>query len=192
MKQDEVRLRLIDGTIHVIAEDGMDKASTKQIGKATDTNEVYIYRCFRDKEDLFAKTFDALDEELFKKTMQGIDVLYMTEMEFELRCRLYFSAIWGFLIGNHDKCLTYRQYMYSPYFVKYSIASHKKRFMPLVEKFKEAFIDEADVWMILSHILNIILDFAVKVHNNEMSKEDNYTEHVFRVIYRSIEQYFKR
>ena len=56
----------------------------------------------------------------------------------------------------------------------------------------EAFIDEADVWMILNHILNVMLDFAVKVHNDHMSKEDSYSEHVFRVIYRSVEQYFKK
>ena len=65
MKQDEIRRRLIDGTIHVIARDGLDKASTKQIGITTSTNEAYIYRCFEDKEDMFSKAFDSLDDELF-------------------------------------------------------------------------------------------------------------------------------
>ena len=32
MKQDDTRLKLIDGTIHVIARDGLDKATTKSIG----------------------------------------------------------------------------------------------------------------------------------------------------------------
>ena len=45
--------------------------------------------------------------------------------------------------------------------------------------------------MILNHILNVMLDFAVKVHNNQMSQEDNYAEHVFRVLYASVKQYFK-
>ena len=61
-----------------------------------------------------------------------------------------------------------------------------------MEKFKDAFIDEADVWMILNHILNVMLDFALKVHNGQMSSDDDYAEHVFRVVYRSIEQYFKK
>lgn len=30
MKQDELRRRLIDGTIHVIARDGLDKATTNK------------------------------------------------------------------------------------------------------------------------------------------------------------------
>ena len=63
--------------------------------------------------------------------------------------------------------------------------------MSVVDRFKEAFIEEADVWMILNHILNVMLDFAVKVHHDQMPNEDNYSEHVFRVIYASVKQYFK-
>lgn len=191
MKQDELRRRLIDGTIHVIAQDGLDKATTKQIGTETGINEAYIYRCFVDKEDMFAKAFEALDEELFAKTMQHVSVMYMREFDYETRCRLYFAAVWKFLLENRDHCIAFVRYFYSPYFTKYSAENHKYRFKPLVAKFKEAFKEEADVWMILNHILNVMLDFAVKVHNEQMPKDDDYTEHVFRVIYASVKQYFK-
>ena len=190
-KLDETRRRLIDGTICVIAREGLDGASTKQIGIATATNEAYIYRCFEDKEDMFAKTFASLDTELVEKALQHVDVMYMQEMEYEMRCRFYFSAIWSFLLGNRDKCLTYIRYYYSPYFTKYSLEEHQKRFLPLVNKFRDAFKGEADVWLILNHILNVMLDFAVKVYNGQMPNDDDHAEHVFRVVYRSIEQYFK-
>lgn len=191
MKQDEIRQRLIDGTIHVIAKDGLDKATTKQIGTETAANEAYIYRCFAGKEDLFAKVFDSLDDELASKTMQYVSVMYMSEIDFEQRCRFFFFKVWEFMLGNSDKCLAYVRYFYSPYFKKYSHDSHKARFLPLVAKFRAAFIDEADVWMILNHILNVMMDFAVKVHNGHMPDNDDYSEHVFRVIYASIKQYFK-
>lgn len=191
MKQDEFRRRLIDGTIHVISRDGLDKASTKQIGLETNINQVYIYRCFNDKEDMFSKAFDKLDEELFSKAMQHIEIMYLHSMEYEMRCRFYFSAIWNFLLQDRDKCIAYVRYYYLPYFTRYSAESHKRRFKPLVEKFRGAFQDEADVWMILNHILNVMLDFAIKVHNDQMSKEDDYVEHIFRVIYASVKQYFK-
>lgn len=191
MKQDELRLRLIDGTIHVIAREGLDKASTKQIGLSTKINEAYIYRCFKDKEDMFAKAFDSLDNELANKILQHLPVMYMQDLEYELRCRVFFDAVWKFLLGNKEKCLAFVQYYYSPYFNKYSVESHKRRYAPIVDKFDDAFKDEADVWMILNHILNVMLDFAVKVHNGQMPNEDNYSEHVFRVIYQSVKQYFK-
>ena len=190
MKQAEMRQKLINGTICVIARDGLDKASTKQIGLATATNEAYIYRCFKGKEDLFANTFAALDEELLAQTLHHVNIMYQVNIDFVQRCRSYFFAVWDFLLGNRDKCLTYVRYFYSPYFVKYSANDHKKRFMPLLERIRAAFIDEADVWMILNHILDVMLSFAVKVHNGQMTSEDNYPEHVFRVTYAAIKQYF--
>lgn len=191
MKHYDVQSRLIDRTIIVIAENGLDKTTTKAIVKGTDINEAYIYRYFSDKEDLLSHVFDTLDEELVAKVMQHLPVMYMRELEYELRCRVFFEAVWKFLLGNKEKCLAFVRYYYSPYFTKYSAESHKRRYVPVVEKFKEAFKDEADVWMILNHILNVMLDFAVKVHNDQMPKEDNYAEHVFRVIYASVKQYFR-
>ena len=191
MKHYNVRNRLIENTISVIAESGLDKTTTKAIVKGTDINEAYIYSHFLDKEDLLSKTFETLDEELFQKAMQHVGIMYMSELEYETRCRMFFSAVWNFIIGNKNKCLAFVRYYYSPYFTKHSATTHKKRFLPLVEKFKDAFKTESDIWMILNHILNVMLGFAVLVHNDQMRKEDNYTEHVFRVIYHSVEQYFK-
>ncbi len=109
-----------------------------------------------------------------------------------MRCRFFFFSLWSFLLGNREKCLAFVRYFYSPYYIKYSAEQHEKRYASFVEDFSEAFVDEANVWMILNHILNVMLDFAVKVHNGQMSGEDNYAEHVFRVIYASVKQYFKR
>lgn len=192
MNPQTVRETLISRTITVIATEGLDKATTKAITKDTGINEVYIYRHFIDKENLFAKAFEYLDEDLYATAMKYIDVMYMKSLEYEMRCRFYFSAVWECLLSNRDECIAFVRYYYSPYFTKYSAEAHKELFAPLVDKFKDAFIQEADVWMILNHILNVMLDFAVKVHNNQMSKEDNYAEHVFRVVYASIKQYFKK
>lgn len=187
-----MREKLIARTITVIATEGLDKTTTKAITTGTGINEAYIYRHFSDKKDLLSKAFDKLDEELVAKVMQHLPVMYMQELEYELRCRVFFETVWKFLLGNKEKCLAFVQYYYSLYFTKYSAESHKRRYIPIVEKFKDAFKDEADVWMILNHILNVMLDFAVKVHNGQMPSEDNYSEHVFLVIYRSVEQYFRK
>ena len=192
MSPQDMREKLIARTITVIATEGLDKTTTKAITTGTGINEAYIYRHFSDKKDLLSKAFDKLDEELVAKVMQHLPVMYMQELEYELRCRVFFEAVWKFLLGNKEKCLAFVQYYYSLYFTKYSAESHKRRYIPIVEKFKDAFKDEADVWMILNHILNVMLDFAVKVHNGQMPNEENYSEHVFRVIYASVKQYFRK
>ena len=190
MKHQNVRGKLIDSAIKAISSYGMDKTTTKAIVEGTNINEGYIYSYFKGKEDLLDKMFDSLDVELCDVMMEHIPVMYMGSLDMETRCRTYFFLIWQFLLGNRDKCLAYIRYFYSPYFVKNSIKIHKQRFTPVIEKFSPAFVKDADVWMILNHILNVMFDFAVKVHNNELSCSDNYSEHVFRVLYRSIEQYF--
>lgn len=190
MKQDETRQRLIDGTIHVIARDGLDKATTKQIGTETATNEAYIYRCFDSKEDMFTKTFDALDEELLAQVMQGVEIMYMAEMPFQMRCWAFYSSVWRFILGNREKCQTYVRYYYSTYFKRYSQREHKERFMPFVNKAKIAFKEEANVWMILTHMLSTMLGFAVNVFDGEIPDNEDTAEHVFRLIYVSVQQYF--
>ncbi len=191
MKHQNVRETLIERTIAVIANEGLDRTTTKAVVTGTGINEAYIYRQFLDKDDMLVKTFDSLDEELLGKVLEYLSVMEMTDLPFKERCWLYFSAVWEFLIGHREKCLAFVQYFYSPYFSRYSAEDHKRRFQVVVEKFGVVFREEADVWMILNHILNVMLDFAVKVHNGQMSTSDSYTEHVFRVIYVSVEQYFK-
>ena len=162
IKRDELRRGLIDGTIRVVAREGLDGASTKQIGLATSINEAYIYRCFKDKEDMLAKTFAFLDDELIEKAMQSVSVMYMKEMDYEMRCWIFFNSVWRFILGNREKCLAYIRYYYSPYFQRYSAEEHKEKYMPLVDKFRDAFHEQANTWMIFNRIMATMLDFSVK------------------------------
>ena len=191
LKQQNARGRLIENTIAVIATEGLDKTTTKAIVKGTDINEAYIYRFFVNKDELLARAFDELDNELVFTALTHVSVMCKTELDFEARCWLFFSQCWKFLLGNRDKCLAYIRYYYSPYYQKYSAAAHKERFEPLVDRFKEAFRTEANVWLILNHILNVMLDFAIKVFDGTASDSDDTAEHVFRLIYFSVNQYFR-
>jgi len=191
MSPQYLRETLIARTISVIANEGLDRTTTKAITGGTGINEAYIYRNFANKDDLLVKTFDKLDDELIKATNKHLAIMNKTELDFDLRCRMLFDEMWKFMLANREHCLAFVQYYYSPYFSKYSADTHKKRYADLVERFSTVFVEEADVWMILNHMLNVILDFAVKVHNGQMSDSDDYSEHVFRVIYVSVKQYFK-
>lgn len=191
MRSDEFRQQLIDGTIKVIAKYGLDKATARQLEDETGINFAYIYRCFGDKENMYAKTFESLDKELVDVIMSSIEQASKIGDYSEGFFRELFSLIWRFLTGNKDKLLCFVRYYYSPYFLQYSYVGHKKQYEIIIKKMSPIFKDEADVWMILNHILNVMLDFAIKVCTNRMPEEDNYTEHVFRVVYASVKQYFK-
>ena len=191
MKNLNYREILINSTISVIADEGLDKTTTKTIVNGTGVNEAYIYRFFDGKEDLLSKTFAFLDEELVRNIMDRIDVIDMKELNYEMRCRLIFDSLWRFLLGNKDKCLAYVRYYYSPYYQKYSVKEHQERYKPLVSKIGKVIKAEANTWMLLKHALNVLLDFAVRVYEGEVSDCEDTTTHVFLLVYNSLKPYFK-
>ena len=192
MKRADRRPMLIDGAIHVIANEGLDKATTKRIGDFTDTNEVYIYRCFESKEDMLVQTFHFLDDELISTLKSNISVMYVADLDFDLRARLFFDSIWKFLLGNKDKCLAFIRLYYSPYYMNYSYDTHQEKYAPIIEQFKLVFMEESNVTMILNHILTTMLVFAINVFNGAVPDNEDTAEHVFRLIHASVSQYLKR
>ena len=192
MKHANVKEVLIDRAIEVLGSAGMDKATTKAIVAGTGISEVYIYRHFANKEDLLSKAFDKLDNELAMKVAMHVHVMYIQSMEYQDRCRFFFTAVWEFLLQNKTKCAAFMRYYYSPYFDKYSADAHKARFEPLILKFQDAFREESNVWMLLNHILSTMMDFALKVYDGELPNNEETAEHVFRIIYYAVRPYFKR
>ena len=192
MKHTNVKDILIDRTITVLGSAGMDKVTTKAIVADTGISEVYIYRNFTNKEDLLTKAFEKMDDELAQKVAMHIHIMYIQSMEYQDRCRFFFTAVWEFLLQNQAKYTAFIRYYYSPYFSKYSAEAHKERFAPLVSKFQDAFKAEANVWILLNHILATMLDSATKVYDGLLPNEKDTAEHVFRIIYNAIRPYFKR
>jgi len=189
MKQESIRAALIDGAIHVIACEGIDRATTKRIGTYTGVNEVYIYRCFKDKEDLFVQTFLQLDKEFVDEIMLRTHVMKQAEVPIEERCKSLFADIWRFVLNERERSECYIQYYHSPYFVKYSLKGRRERFKPVLDRCSCAFRPGADVWRLLNHILDILFASAEQVFQGEMQNDEKTLEYVFNLIYYGIEPY---
>ena len=173
------------------SKDGLDKATTRSIAQAAQLNEAYIYRLFSDKEDLFKETFALLDNELVSKLLLHLPIMAVKDLDFETKCRALFFACWKFILSNKEKCLSFIRYYYSPYFKKYSYDDHHARYQKINEIMTPAFRPKANVWMLLNHILNTMLNFATKIFNGAVRDCDDTTEHVFLVVFSSIKPYLK-
>ena len=68
----EMRERLIGNTIRLIAKGGFESATTRAITRVESElpdmklNDVYIYRLFGSKENLYHAAFEVLDKELVR------------------------------------------------------------------------------------------------------------------------------
>ena len=189
MTQEEMRLALVNSTVKVVANDGLDKTTTKAISTAADLNEVYIYRLFEGKEDLLKKSFEMLDKELIDAVYLYLPIMYNNERDFVTNCRTLFCAVWNFLLGNREKCVCYMRYLYYPYFQKHSAESHAERVVKVVEGMTPAFADGSDVYFFLNHMLNIMLSFAIKVFEGDLTNDNETAEMIFTIVFSSVRPY---
>lgn len=195
----EIKELLIGNAISLIAEGGFEKATTKNLtyysGNLPDfkMNEVYIYRLFESKEGLYEAAFLRLDYELFRLIHKEQQSLVSSCKDSGVQAKLYgfFQKIWNFVVGNEDRCRCYVRYYYSVYFRGSSRDAHNRLFEQVIADVKVFFKEEADARSILHSVFITLLDFAIRVHNGELTDADDYRPHVFNVLYCMMQTYFR-
>lgn len=181
MKQMKMRTALIDSTIRVIAQDGLDRATTKAIATAAGVNEAYIYRLFDGKEDLLKNAFMDCNELLVAECSRSLLENEHLMPDIDAIYRNGFRRCWNMLLCSREKCLFYVRYYYSPYFQKYAQKDYQQsydRLIAEIQRFFPAWVDVADL---IHHALDIALCYAVKVFYGEMEADERLFERVYQL-----------
>lgn len=186
MKQEEIRQKLMESAIHVVATEGIHKATTKAIAAHSGVNEVYIYRTFEDKDDLFAQTFALIDSELIACILKYVPIMQMKGIDIEERCHIFFRSCWKNIL-DYNKCSFFIKYYYSQYYNSYSPLKRKKAYSEVIESFTPAFKPGTDVWRMFNRILDIVYSTIIKILRNEIPDNDETADDVFAVVYSAIE-----
>lgn len=195
-KESRVQEILIDNAIHLIAEGGFEAATTRAITYSNTSisdvklNEVYIYRLFGGKEQLYAEAFEKLDNELFTEIFKDLEEYHNSDLSCEDKFKIVFMHLWRFLLQNEEHCRAYVRFYYSVYFKGMAQKKHKEHFNIVVDRLSMAFKPEADVHSLLHSVLTTILDFAIRVYNCDLRDSEDSATHIFNVIYSSISSYF--
>ena len=196
-REAEIKNLLINNAIHLIADGGFEKATTKELaysgGSLPDfkMNEVYIYRLFGSKENLYDSAFVCLDKELLVVFQDGITAVGGATGDLRDKMYEFFKIAWSFILGNEEKCRCYVRYYYSVYFKGQSLEAHKKLFSGLVERLSPLFKDEADVLSILHSVFTALFDFSIRVYNGELEDNEINRPHIFNVLYCMMSAYFR-
>ena len=115
----------MESAIHVVATEGIHKATTKAIANHSGVNEVYIYRLFEDKDDLFAQTFALIDSELIACILKYEPIMNMQGIEIEERCYIFFKSCWRNIL-DYDKCSFFIKYNTIPTIAQTAISPGMK------------------------------------------------------------------
>ena len=191
----EIRSTLIDNTIHLIAEGGFEKATTRNITRYSPPveqftlNEAYIYRLFGSKEGLYASAFLLLDNEMVTALCRQIEKLQFSAGPNRASFEALFRSAWRFLLRNEMKCRCYTRYYYSIYFRETTQRKHRVAFERIVNALTPAFKPEANVTAIMHGVLSMLLDYAIQVYNGDLADTEENANHVFHVLYCVIATY---
>lgn len=191
-----VKELLISNAIHLIAEGGFERATTKELafsgGSLPDfkMNEVYIYRLFGSKERLYESAFLKLDSELFHAFQSGVSAVGGFEHDIKKKLYEFFLRAWRFLLGNEEKCRCYIRYYYSIYFKGDSLQSHNALFTEMTAQIAPLFKEEADVVAIMHSVFTTLFDFAIRVYNGDLADDEINRPHIFNVLYCMMAAYF--
>lgn len=192
-----VKEKLISNAIHLVAKGGFEKATTKELtfsGGDPDCckmNEVYIYRYFGSKEELFAAAFVQLDDELYGDFRRAVEIIGGFEDCTVEKLHRFFTMTWEALLESEEKFRYYVRYYYSVYFKSDSLKSHEKHFERMADNMKVLFKEEANVNAIIHSAFTSLLDFAVLVYNGQLEDGDINRPHVFNVVYSIMAAYFR-
>ena len=193
MKRDSQQVinDLIDSAIKVIARDGFDKATTRNIASECGLADAYIYQYFKDKDELIVKAFDKMDNHLSLSIREIISNLFDSALNNEQRCCIIFSHCWKLFGETPDACRFYLQYLYSPYFYKYSRERHSEIWQKYVEDMSQLFSIQDNARTIIIFALNATLTLALKsIEEGKMNDEE--TERAsFNAIYGVVKPYLK-
>lgn len=183
---------LIDSTVRVIARDGLDKASIRTISSDCQIPNPYIYQHFKDKDDLFVSSFSREDSILASEFLSVFSSVHDAIKDTETRCQVIWLRLWNYMMGHQEGIQFYVRYHYSTYYDRYSKAEHLERFLPLAEAIQGCFEANANVQVLLQHILDNMMNMAMKVYSGELSDNDETRTHCFTLTLASIAPYLKK
>ena len=147
----------IEGTVRVVARDGLDKTTTKAIATEAGLSEAYI-----------------------KQNLVG---MHIQNAPWKDRAFQLWSASWRFILGRKDDCLFYLRYYYSANCRTYAYEEHLQCFQELFAAVEQTFKPEANVNMLLHQVFDTMLSFAARVLGGEMPDDDATTQWAFEQIY---------
>ena len=191
MANKDIKQALIDSTIHTISSVGIDSATTKLLAFNADVNEVYIYRIFGGKDNLFAETFDYVDKDFSAALAKFLPIAYAQNKTVESRFRCLFKLVWQYTVNDKEKCSFFIRYYYSRYYTNELSKKRKDIYANVLKIFDSIFVRGTDTWWLFNHILDIIFSSAVKVLRNEMQDNEKSQENIFNLLYPAIQQYLK-
>ena len=178
----EIRQELMRSAIRVVSTQGIQNATTKALSIDSELSEVYIYRYFQSKDDLFKQTFISLDKELMLLMKRALSHVNCRRTGLEEIFKSVFHEFWSFTLGDRDKCSFFIQYYYSAYYSTHSDIERKAIYQPLLDMILPIFVEGTDAWLELNHMYDVVFPKLLRVSRGSLPDSMATEEAVYNEI----------
>lgn len=192
MPSETIRESLINSTIHTVADVGIDHATTKLLATNAGVNEVYIYRIFGGKDELFKETFFHIDRNFVAALAKFSPILHQRGIDIETSFKLHFKEIWHYALSDKEQCSFFIRYYYSRCYTNDTSKARKEIYTKIIKKFNTAFVHGTDTWWLFNHLLDVTFSSAVKVLRGEIPDTQETEEKICNLIYAAIKPDLKQ
>lgn len=183
MEIHEMKDAFLKSAVHVVARDGLEKATTKAIAKEAGLNEAYIYKCYSGKDELLKEALHAEDANFAALLAETLPIMHDTFFSYKQRCFILWKRSWEFILQERDDCIFYIRFYFAALGIGSVYRKHVDSYRPLLERIRHAFRPTANVDMVIHQIFCTMLFFASRVMDGELEHNEATTEWVFEQIY---------
>lgn len=170
---------IMEETIHLVSELGLENLATKKISVACGISEGSLFNYFANKNDLLVKCLYYVDTEID----QVLSEVPIHLLNLKKTIRSLWFAYFNYLIDHGDYAKFYRQFRHSSYYTDEVIKGQDKSFSfftGFLKKVVPTLQINTDIFWVF--VIETTLNFAVRVADGQLPRTDKDIEKYFSLI----------
>lgn len=185
MPCEDKKAALLSGAIRAVAHNGLENTTTRSIGAEAGIDDAYIYRFFKDKEELLCQAFLTESKKLDELVLQSMDMVRSTPTPptFQESCRFVLGCAWKYLTGHPEISLFMIRYYHSAGFDTYAAPEFRTYLSRIIERSAGTYPLADNASVVYYHLMESLLGFAGKVAAGGIPNTDATAGAVFQQLY---------
>ena len=184
--------RLAEAVISIGAREGIHAITSRRLSAEAEFNQYYIYKTYDSIDEAMLSAYHMVSREFVAIMSESLEAFREEQLTGEESRRKFFNRLWERMQSYTNHFIYYIRYYYYAVFPKdYPDEKNRKDFEPLLEILHEFFEEDADVTMILLHLLEDILKYIALVSEGAYKNTEEVREKIYLLLLNSIEPYLK-
>lgn len=179
---------IIEATIHLVAENGLENLSTRKVAARCGISDGCLFNYFENKNKLLTECLYHIDNEIDKE----LSSVSFSLLSVKKSVRKLWFAYFDFLLTHGDYAKFYRSFRHSSYYTYDVVKGQDKSFtffVRLISKASEIINVNLDIFWV--YIIETTLNFAIRAADKQLPYSERDKEKYFALLANGIGGVFR-